>query len=1195
MPDQPQVSELLLRWEELREQGQTLSAEHLCAEWPQLAPELARQIAALQAVYGVLDVRDPPAEPAQAAPAGRPGFATTAKFSDVVPGRTHTAAPGADPAAVPPPVVPGYEVLEEVGRGGVGVVYKARQLKLNRAVALKMLLAGVHSGKEQLARFRAEAEAVARLQHPNIVHIYEVGEHQRRPFCALEFVEGGSLDHRLVGEPLPARQAAALAQTLARAMEAAHRAGIIHRDLKPGNVLLVGGPEVPLERCLPKITDFGLAKQLDDDSWKTRSGAIMGTPSYMAPEQAGAGVDGTGAWTDVYALGAMLYEFLTGRPPFRAASMMDTLDQVRHEEPVPPSRLQPRVPRDLETICLKCLQKEPRKRYASAQALADDLERFLQDKPILARPTGGIERLVKWARRRPAVAALILVSGMALLSMIVGALVHVQTQNRLLATELDDQRHLVEVEGKVRTLLATADELMTQKLWNEARVKLTSAQSAAEAGPGLEQLRAEIQPLLEQVDKQLQDQDTQHKQVEEANQRYDRFRKYRDNALLHASMSVGEDLTRHLHETEASAKAALALFDVKEDGTSGPRIPEILDRAQQAKVHEGCYEMLLALADAVAHPRLGQGPEDVRAAAVRALRVIDQAEQFIPKTKAVRLRRAAYYAQAGRRAAADAALQAADRTAPELAVDYYFLGEQQYKQGDTRSASKSFRQAFDRDTSSFWAQYLLAVCYVRQGQAEAAKQLLNACCRDHRDLVWPHLMLGFVNSQLDDVRAAKAAFETAEELARRDNDKEALCALYANRGIMLIKQRKVEAGIAELHRAIKERKQYQVYLSLAIVREQQRDPDAARAAFDEAINLEPDFVLLYRLRGRFHMRRNELQEALWAFNKAIELDTPNGAAAAADLARDHASCGRILHALGQYKQAVNAYEQARRHQEGYADPYLWRGEALLELKQYQAAADSVGEYIKRSPRPIASAYRARARAWTKLGRFPKAVHDYACAIGLQPNDAALHAARGWVCLALPDPPLALHDFDNALELQREPTAVNAARAWAHLTWAHLVRQSPLLALSEFPEAARINAARRDAYLGRALARVMTGESCQSGITDAYTALRLGPHTAEVCYSAARVFALAGSAGQLNRVRADRNRLAGYRSQAVALLRQAVDLTPAPRAAAFWCERAQRDPAFESIRGDPGFIQLVRFTRLAGRGRATPSRFPEIHP
>jgi hypothetical protein len=316
------------------------------------------------------------------------------------------------------PLVPGYEILGLLGRGGMGVVYKARHLKLDRIVALKMVLAGAHAGPTELARFQTEAEAVARLQHPNIVQIYEVGEHDGLPFFSLEFVDGGSLQQRMDGTPLPARTAAALVATLARAMDYAHHRGIVHRDLKPANILLRNGavekpePSDTIHHALltthqPKITDFGLAKRVEQDSRQTGTGSILGTPSYMAPEQALGQNRNVGPASDIYALGAILYDLITGRPPFKGETVLDTLQQVQSTDPLPPRQLQPKLPRDLDTICLKCLEKEPAKRYASAGELADDLQCFVDHKPIKARPAPWWEHVVKWARRRPAVAALL--------------------------------------------------------------------------------------------------------------------------------------------------------------------------------------------------------------------------------------------------------------------------------------------------------------------------------------------------------------------------------------------------------------------------------------------------------------------------------------------------------------------------------------------------------------------------------------------------------------------------------------------------------------------------------------------------------------------------------------------------------------------------------------------------------------------
>jgi tRNA A-37 threonylcarbamoyl transferase component Bud32/tetratricopeptide (TPR) repeat protein len=307
-----------------------------------------------------------------------------------------------------------YELIQELARGGMGVVYQARQRKLNRVVALKMILAGQLASDADVQRFYTEAQAAAQLDHAGIVRVYEVGEHDGQHFFSMSYVAGGSLAAAIKDGPLPPRQAAALVRKVAEAVAYAHSRGIIHRDLKPANILLDEGGQ-------PQVTDFGLAKRLAADSQLTGTGQVMGTPSYMPPEQAQGRIQEIGPASDVYALGAIFYCLLTGRPPFQAAGVMDTLRLVLEQEPVSPRLLNPAVDRDLETICLKCLEKQAGKRYASAQALADDLRRHAAGEPILARPVGSAERLGRWCRRNPRLAAAVAAVSLLLLLVSVGS------------------------------------------------------------------------------------------------------------------------------------------------------------------------------------------------------------------------------------------------------------------------------------------------------------------------------------------------------------------------------------------------------------------------------------------------------------------------------------------------------------------------------------------------------------------------------------------------------------------------------------------------------------------------------------------------------------------------------------------------------------------------------------------------------
>jgi tetratricopeptide (TPR) repeat protein len=373
MTDESRVEQLL---EELLDSGGT--PESVCGSCPELLPHVRERWRQIGRARAELDAMFP---------------------SLGGPSRERPTSPSDSPL----PVIPGYEVEAVLGVGGMGVVFRARHLGLKRVVALKMGLAGAYAGPPERERFQREAEAVATLRHPNVVQIHDVGESDGRPYFTMEYVEGGSLAGKLGGMPLPAREAAAIIATLAGAVEAAHAAGIVHRDLKPANVLLTSGG-------VPKVGDFGLARRVGGEAGLTRTGAAVGTPSYMAPEQARGDSAAVGPAADVYALGAILYELLTGRPPFRAATAAETVLQLLSRDPVPPSRMNGQVPRDLETICLKCLGKEPRQRYATAAALADDLGRFVRGEAIAARPEGPAARLVRRVRRRPALSAAVAVS-----------------------------------------------------------------------------------------------------------------------------------------------------------------------------------------------------------------------------------------------------------------------------------------------------------------------------------------------------------------------------------------------------------------------------------------------------------------------------------------------------------------------------------------------------------------------------------------------------------------------------------------------------------------------------------------------------------------------------------------------------------------------------------------------------------------
>lgn len=420
-----------------------VSPEDACREEPELLAEVRQRLDQVRALDAQID--------------------TVLPSTDATSGRR-----SARDLSAKLPRIDGYQVERVIGSGGMGVVYRARHERLNRMVAMKMLLSGGYAGQIELERFKREAEAIAAIGHPNIVQVYDAGECDGHPYYVMELVEGGTLAQQLDGRPRPARESVATVVTLARAVHAAHRGGVMHRDLKPANILVASDATL-------KIADFGLARRLGQpDHASTLVGVHMGTPSYMAPEQAAGEATGFCPLIDIYALGAILYELLTGRPPFRGESVAATLRQVIGDDPVPPMRLSPTVPRDVQTICLKCLHKDPSRRYASAMDLAEDLHRFARGEAIHARPVGAVERAVKWCRRRPGLATAIAASLVITVAAISGG-VWLQRVQQARATE-----QAIRTQGarsEIEVALPLIERLMRARQWDEGQGVIREARA----------------------------------------------------------------------------------------------------------------------------------------------------------------------------------------------------------------------------------------------------------------------------------------------------------------------------------------------------------------------------------------------------------------------------------------------------------------------------------------------------------------------------------------------------------------------------------------------------------------------------------------------------------------------------------------------------------------------------------------------
>jgi serine/threonine-protein kinase len=824
--------------------------------------------------------------------------------------------PGSQTAPVRGGTIAGYEILEELGRGGMGVVYRAVQVDLKRPVAIKMILAGAYAGAREQARFRIEAEAAARLQHPNIVQIYEVGEQDGCLFLALELVDGVSLEKKFAGQPVPAHQAGQLVETLAQAMRVAHERGIIHRDLKPSNVLLTSAG-------VPKITDFGLAKLLDARANQTPSDAFLGTPSYMAPEQAFGRREEIGPATDVYALGAILYQLLTGRPPFEGNNAMETLLQVQSHEPVPPRRWQPAVPPDLETICLKCLHKEPARRYASASDLADDLRRFLAHEPIQARPVTAAERLVKWMRRRPSVAALVAVSCAAVLSL----------------TAILGWHH-----------------------WDRQIVA--------------EQAR-----------------DQEHHALEQARRNYQQFLQSRDEALfygIYGTLFTDADAARNLSTTAAAAREALALMAVPVEGDGLPVLNPALSASEQAEVLAGCYQLLLVLAEVAAHGSPEPQADDPGRPIRQALTLLDRAAQLGPATPAYHLRRARYLHQLGDEAGARQERARAESLKPAGALDYFLLGQEQFRQGKVEQACADFQKALLLRPDDFWSQYFLAVGYLKTKRPAEARDCLTKCAEQRPGFIWTYLVRSLAHEQSGAFAAAEADYQTALELHPNDD---AGYFLSLNRGRMRLQQRNFAAAVADFQQAITLKPNlYDAYLDLARVYHQERRWDEAGRELERAIQRRPPSAAL----ANYHAERSH------------------------QLYRDQA-----------YPESLEACDRALAIDPGYAAVHALRGRVLMQLRRYEQAAAAFDRYLAHGGKPVAAVYRERGMARMKLGNYLGAVDDYTHALERQP-DTDLYTHRGWAYFFADAWKPALHDFEEALRLDPEYCDAYIGRGLAHV-------------------------------------------------------------------------------------------------------------------------------------------------------------------
>jgi serine/threonine-protein kinase len=931
MSDDPRLQRLL---DEMLDTDAT--PEEVCADCPELLATVRERWLQMRRVRAELDALFPTPAPIPA---------ESSSDNDLrAPGTLPTISLG---GAAGLPQVPGYAVEAILGRGGMGVVFRARHLRLNRVVALKMILAGAYASPRERERFQREAEAVAGLRHPNIVQIYDIGDSDGRPYYTMEYVERESLAHRLAGTPLPARQAAALLATLAQAMQAAHAQGIIHRDLKPSNILFTA-------EGTPKISDFGLARRRDDAEL-TQSGTPLGTPSYMAPEQAEGKRQEVGPAVDVYALGAILYECLTGRPPFLAATAAETLRQVVSQEPVPPSRLNQQVPRDLETICLKCLQKNPASRYASAQELADDLHRFLDGKPVLARPVGLLGRLGRWLKRHPLETALVVL----VVLLILGGIAWLWWSDRQATMHRSERQQQEDrtrrgAEGALQQVRSLRD----QARWPQARKALEQVELLV-GHEGLDDLEQRVGVTrrdlrtAEELERIMQLKETIFdKALYEAPIPASYLKAFRDHGIdiLKADPA---DLVKQIGNSEIKQQLLVAL-----------------DHWAPLETDEAIQERLMRLAravdpdpwrDRVRNPAAWKNTGALMDLAVQA----PMTEQPVALLVALGAR----LPVVGTNTLSSPCFAGYLVTAPNLPGGLIHLVPLSALAPVTVD-SVAFLERVQREyPDDFWANFALGNALLDQHPGDAlayfraAHALRPQAVAVHNNLFLALRAVGRGAQGID-------LLERALRISPRDP------GLRSNLGLALVLAGKPAAAIEHYELAMAEVPQSaMLHNNLAIALEANNQLDKAIEEYREAIRLRED-ALFHRNLARAQHSLRRLDKAIEHYAAVVRL-RPSWAAARVEW-------GLALQQNGQWKEAVEQFRLALQYDPWDAKTHFHLGNALMQREQTDEALGCFTRALQLDPRLPQAHYGMGAIAKAQ-GRLHEAVAFFQQAIQLEPN------------------------------------------------------------------------------------------------------------------------------------------------------------------------------------------------------------------
>jgi eukaryotic-like serine/threonine-protein kinase len=1001
-----------------------------------------------------------------------------------------TIAVGPDGKSLPPsdsepgdgqPRVRGYEIVSELGRGGMGVVYKAKQKGLNRLVAIKMVLGGEHVGEIGLARFKTEGEAVASIQHPNIVQIYEVGDQNGLPYFSLEYIDGGSLQQRIDGKPQAIRDAARIIHQLALGMQSVHDRGVIHRDLKPANVLMT-------MQGTPKITDFGLAKRVESDSKQTRTGSLMGTPSYMAPEQARGDTYAISPLSDLYSLGAILYEMLTGRPPFQGATLLDTMEQVRSQEPVPPTRLQPKIPRDLETICLKCLQKLPSQRYPNMAALADDLKSFLDEKPIKARPVGRLEHAWRWVKRNPRVATLsasIVALGLLLLATATTVLIRSIQENQTIAKVREVT--LAQIEGGKDAILKGD--------YRQAKARLANTNPFLAQTPALADVREDLDVLRSQVDT------------------FAKFRELLDQVRVGGLLEGEARRGKARQDCQELVQFYEQIKSKKGEARFG--LP-VLSTIQQQLFNEDVFDAFLIAAQT--EYEFGSAAKDqakLEESGRRAISWLDQAESLLPPTRALYVWRQGIKEKIGDLKEAQEDKVKGEAIVPNSPVDHFWHGYAERLRGelfrknkDLAKASESFRNAkteyakfLQARPENDWGYLEWAKCQGLLGNPSDALVGFTACIQLRDENAWPYHNRATCHVALKEYEDA-----VADETSAIKRDPDYLSA-YTGRAKSYLALGRIPLAVADFDRVLRaDPANAEILFQRANAYFALKNYAKARDDYSALIPLLPRPFVPYRSRAKVQYLLKNFDASIADWTKVAGLLPKD--------AESRYNIGVLQMGLRRYDQALQALENCLAIDPDHALAYF----ARAQIRRFQGDDPGALKDIDRVVQTLDSAkldaatkayyLNERVDYYRHVGRLDDSEKDARRSIALDPKQVDAYVALALLEKRRGKPDAASEWYDKML-------ASNPDSAEVHLRRAEFFRDLGRWdqALGEAEQVAKLDAERGPTLAGLVRAEILAARGeAGPAVEQAESLLRSTPNpNGPILYAGACVWSLASKA------------------------------------------------------------------------------------